>query len=389
MLFGSKRIFLDHASTTPIHKDVLKAMLPYLTKDFANPSAIYKEGKLMRERLEKYRTDVARMIDAGVKDIVFTGSGTESDNLAILGVYEASKAEVEKPHFIISAIEHPGIKETIKEVVKRGGEATIISVDEEGRVNPYEIYKALTPNTVLVSVMLANNEIGTIEPIGKISRLVREYRVTHNSKFPYMHTDASQAANYLKISLSSLGVDLLTLDASKMYGPKGIGVLVVRPHTTLHPLIFGGGQEWGLRSGTESLALIAGFTEALKIAERDREKETVRLSKLKEIFIEDIRSTISEAIINTPKENSLPNIISISIPGMLAEFVAIKLDKAGFMISTGSSCGSIKDSGGTQTVVALGRPEHKESTLRFSLGRSTTKKYVLEVLEEFKKIMLG
>ena len=150
---------------------------------------------------------------------------------------------------------------------------------------------------------------------------------------------------------------MLTLDASKMYGPKGVGMLVVRPHTILHPLIFGGGQERGLRSGTESLALIAGFTEALKIAERDREKETMRLSKLKEMFIADITANIKEAIINTPKENSLPNIISISVPGMLAEFVAIKLDKAGFMISTGSSCGSIKDSGGTQTVVALGRPE--------------------------------
>lgn len=385
--FKNKRIYLDYAATTPLSHQVLKAMTPYLHKNYFNPSAIYKEGKEMRTILEQCRIDVAKVLEVSSKDIVFTASGTEADNLALLGTFEASRGTISSPHIIISAIEHPGIKETAKEIVRRGGRVTTVSVDENGMVNPEEIFQAITNETVLVSIMLASNEIGVIEPISKISRLIKEYRRKHDTKFPYMHTDASQAVNYIRMSVPQHGVDMLTLDASKMYGPKGIGMLIVRPGIHLHPIMFGGGQEKGLRSGTESLALIVGFKESLHLANLDREKETKRLNPLKDYFISEIEKRIPNVIINTPKENTLPNIISISIPNMLAEFVAIQLDTKGFMVSTGSSCGNIKDKGGTETMVALGREDLRESTLRFSLGRSTTKKDLNMAILAFEKIM--
>lgn len=387
MFFKPKRIFLDHASTTPVLPEVLSSMLPFFDKFFFNPSAIYAEGKSASTKLLQYRTEVARILEVSSKDIVFLGSGTESDNLALLGVFEAAKVNIDKPHVIISPIEHPGIRETAKEIARRGGEVSIVSVDEDGRVDPQEVLRQIKPETVLISIMLANNETGVIEPIAQITRLVREYKKKNNLELPYVHTDASQAANYLRLSLPALGVDLLTLDGSKMYGPKGIGLLVVRPGVNIHSIIFGGGQEKGLRSGTESLALISGFARALEIAQRDRESESARLNILKEFFIKEINKSLPEAIINTPRENNLPNIVSVSIPGMLAEFVAIKFDKEGVMVSTGSSCGNTKDKGGSETLSALGKEDLRESTIRFSFGRGTTKKDLQRTIKIFKNIM--
>ena len=218
---------------------------------------------------------------------------------------------------------------------------------------------------------------------------VYEGKLEGNTTFPYIHTDASQAVNYLKVYMTSLGVDLMTLDGSKIYGPKGVGVLVVKPNVELHQIVFGGGQEKGLRSGTENPSFIVGFTKAFEIADRDRESESKRLSLIKNKFIDGIRKSLPEAIINTPTEDSLPNIVSVSVPGILSEFVAIKLDRDGFMVSTGSACGTNKSDSGTEALVALGRPELKESTIRFSFGRSTKTSDVERALRAFIKIMQG
>lgn len=381
-----KKIYLDYAATTPVLPEVKKVMEKYWAEDFYNPSAIYNEGKKIKGELLEWRTRAARVLEVSARDIVFTGSGTESDNLAILGAFEGARGKIETPHIIVSSIEHPGIKEAVREVERRGGEVTTISVDEKGLVSPQTILKEIKPNTILVSLMLANNEIGTIEPVSKVARMIREWRKENNSVFPYIHTDASQAANFLRVSVPSLGVDMLTLDASKIYGPKGIGLLVVRPPVYLHPVIGGGGQERGLRSGTENLALISGFVRALEIADRDREAESLRLNKLKKIFLDKLQKLFPEVVINTPLE-SLPNIISISFPGALAEFIVIKLDQKGIMLSTGSACGNLNNKDAESTIVAIGRGDLKDSTLRFSFGRKTTTRDLSFTLKILEKIM--
>ena len=388
-LFKSKRVYLDYASTTPVLPEVKKAMEKYLSKDFYNPSAIYTEAVQVKKELESMRTRVAKIIGVKSKEIYFVGSGTESVNLALLGVFEKSKEIIEKPHIIISAIEHPAVKESAKEIIRRGGEVTIIFADEFGRISPQEVLTSIKSNTVLISIMLANNEVGTIEPISKISRLVAEYKKKNDTLYPFIHTDASQATNYIKIYAPSIGVDLITLDGSKIYGPKGVGVLVVKSNVFLQPIIFGGGQERGLRSGTENVAQIAGFTKAFEIADKDREEEVKRLEIIKNKFIKELKESLPEIIINTPEEGSLPNIVSVSMKDMLAEFVAIKMDLKGFLISTGSACGSNKGASGTETLVGMSKGELKESTIRFSFGRFTKMSDADQALRAFVQIMQG
>ncbi len=361
----------------------------YLSRDFYNPSAIYTEAVQVKNELEEMRTRVARIIGVKSKDIYFTGSGTESVNLALLGVFEKAKEKIERPHIIISAIEHPAVKESAKEIVRRGGEVTIVFADEFGKVSPQEVSNSIKPSTILISVMLANNEVGTVQPISKISRLVAEYKKKNNTVYPFVHTDASQATNYIKIYAPSLGADMITLDGSKIYGPKGVGVLVVKSNVKILPIIFGGGQENGLRSATENVAQIAGFTKAFELADRDREKETERLEIIKNKFIESLKMNLPEIIINTPEVDSLPNIVSVSMKGMLAEFVAIKMDLRGFMVSTGSACGSNRGASGTETLVGMGKEELKESTIRFSFGRHTKMSDMDRVLKAFVQIMQG
>ncbi len=382
-----ERIFLDYASSTPLLPEARKSMEEYFRDDFYNPSAIYLEGKKIRDELNNFRTEIARLLHVSAKDIIFTSGGSESDNLALLGVFEAFNHKLEKPHFIISDIEHSAIMEAAKEIERRGGEVTKIRVNEEGIVSVEEIKNSLKANTVLVSVMLANNEIGTIEPIAKIARIVKEYRKEKETRFPYLHTDASQGANYLSLDLESLGVDMLTLDGGKIYGPRGSGILAVRPGVEIKPIIFGGGQEKGLRGGTENMALISGFSTALLIVQSDRLEESKRLEKIKKYFLEDIKSNFNGVLINTPTDVSLPNIVSISTPNILGELIAIKLNKEGILVSTGSSCGTFKNEGGSVTIKAIGRKHLSESTLRFSFGRHTTLNDIKHALNILKKII--
>lgn len=359
-LFPKKRIFMDYAGG----------------KD--NPSAIYAEGVEAKKRLEEARTQIARIIHAGSKDIIFTSGGTEADNLAILGIFEAAKTPSvwnpltlgvnKKLHIIISSFEHPAISETAKEVERRGGEVTVVQTDEKGRISPQEILNAVKENTILISIGLANGETGTIQPMSKIGRMVREYRKEKETNLPYLHTDASQAANFLDLNVESLRVDLMTFDGSKLSYSHGSGCLVVRPNVNLHPIIFGGGQERGLRSGTENVSAIVGFAESLILADKNREKESERLNSLRKYFIEEIKKKIPNVVINGSEEYTLPNIVSLSIPNILAEFVALKLDQKGIMVSVGSACNSRKN-----------LPD--KETLRFSFGKFTTKSEIVRALK--------
>ncbi|MES2214267.1 MAG: cysteine desulfurase family protein [Patescibacteria group bacterium] len=372
--FQKKRIFLDYASATPVLPEARKVMEKYVTDEFYNPSAIYAEGVLVRRELGQCREKVARHLHAGAKDIIFTSGGTESDNLAILGTFEKAAESVLVPHIIVSELEHPAILEAAEEVKRRGGDYTIIRADEEGIIRPDTIEKAITENTVLVSVSLAAGSIGVIQPVSKIGRMIREVRKKNSSSYPYFHTDATAAANYASLNVDALNVDLLTLDGAKMYAPKGSGVLVVRPGVELSPQILGGGQERGLRAGTENIPSIAGFAVALDIVVRDREKESKRLLSLRNKLLESVRSIQGAFIIGSP-ENLLPNVISVSFPGQISEFLAISLDQKGICVSAGAACQSQNDS-------------TDDLALRFSLGRGTTLKDIEVTEKALKEIVM-
>jgi cysteine desulfurase len=387
----SKRIFLDYASTTPLDPKVAKVMAPYFSKNFGNPSAIYKEGLVAKAAIKEAREDIARMLNVRPEEIIFTASGTEADNLAIIGIFNAFYKHQFTPHFITTTIEHPGVLEAFKCIEQQGAEVSYIKVDESGIVDPKHIAVALRPNTVLVSVMYANNEIGTIQPIRDIARVVRNYSNNNKTHYPYLHTDASQAANYLDLSFQKLGVDMMTLDASKIYGPKGIGLLAVKRNVDIKPIIFGGGQERGLRAGTENVPYIVGMAEALTIAQTMREKESLRLSKIREFFFNSVIKKYPSVLINGDRHNRLPNNVNICFPGIDAEFAVIKLDKAGISISSASSCMNLNENSYSYVVEALGQTGEKcrESSLRFTFGRATTQKEIELTLTHIQSIIIA
>jgi cysteine desulfurase len=385
----NKRIFLDYASATPILPEVRQAVAKYFLADFYNPSAIYEEGVKVRKEVEECRAQVAKLLGASAKEIIFTSGGTESDNLAILGAFEAfrqaqgKRPESSKPHIIISAIEHPAVMRAAEEVVRRGGEMSIAEVDEEGVVSFEHLKNLLKKNTFLVSIGLANSEIGTIQPLAKIGRLIKEERKSRESNYPLFHTDASAGASFINVNIETLQCDLMTLDGAKIYGPKGIGALALRRGVSIHPIIFGGGQERGRRAGTENPGLIAGFARALEIAARDREKEGERLESMRQEFINIVVKNLPQAIVNGSGESHLPNIVSVSIPGVLAEFLLLKLDKEGVLVSAGTACSLDEKESGSPVIRALGKNDLAESTLRLSFGRFTTEKEMKKAAEIF------
>jgi len=363
---------MDYASTTPVLKQVRQVMDKYYDKDFYNPGAIYGEALKVKKDIAEARKKVAKILGASSTGIVFTSSGTESNNLAILGAFEKSKEVFDKPHLLVSSIEHPAVLRAGKEVVRRGGEMSVVEVDEYGVVSIESLKKNLKKNTFLVSFGLANSEIGTIQPISKVARVIKEFRKENNSKYPLLHTDASQAPSFLSVGLEYLQVDLLTIDASKIYGPKGSALLAIRSGVEIQPVTLGGSQERGLRAGTENPSAIVGLSKSLEIAEQDREYESNHLEKLRQEFINLVSQKIPEAIINGSPDNHLPNIISISIPNTLSEFILLKLDKEGVMVSVGTTCSLDEKISGSPVITAIGKDDLKESTLRFSLGKQTT-----------------
>ena len=389
------RIYLDNAATTFTDKEILETMLPYFSGFLGNPSALHFDGRQAKNALDLAKQKVARIINADPKEIIFCGSGTESDNMAILGAARYYKTKGN--HLISTNIEHHAVLNPLEQLEKKAGfKASILEVENNGIISPKKIYENIRPETILISIMYANNEIGTIQPIKEVAKLIRRWKQANNRSSmepPFFHTDACQAAGYLDLDVKKLGVDLMTLNGSKIYGPKGVGMLYVRRGLSLEPIIWGGGQERGLRSGTENLAGIAGFTKALELAQKSRLKETARLVSLRNYFFQKILKNITKTFINGDLILRLPNNVNVSILDIEGEAALLYLDEQGISASTGSACDSSRLEP-SHVILALGRPyEYAHGSLRFTMGKHTTKKEIdytvktlKEVVEKLRKI---
>jgi len=382
------RAYLDHAATTRLDPCVLAAMVPYLDEEFGNPSSIYSLGRRSKDAIEDARAKVATVFGSRPDEIVFTGSGTESDNLAILGVARQYRALGK--HVVVSPIEHHAVLSPAKHLAKKEGfDITTLPVDVFGRVSPKDVAAALTSETVLVSVMYANNEVGTVEPIREIAKTIRDFKKANGrgeNEPPFFHTDACQAAGYLDLDVKKLGVDLLTVNGSKVYGPKGIGALFVRRGVKFEPIMFGGGQEKGLRPGTENVAGIVGFAEAFQIADGGRDAESARLSALRDRLISGILERVPKVELNGHPSERLPNNVNLSILDIEGEAILLYLDEAGISAATGSACDS-SSLDPSHVIVALGKPyEYAHASIRFTLGRETTERDVDLVLERLPEV---
>jgi cysteine desulfurase len=357
------RIYLDHAATTPVRRDVLDAMLPFFIEDGFNPSSIHAEGRRAKGAVDDARVRVARVLGARPREIVFTAGGSEADNLAIAGVARARRDEGR--HVVSAATEHHAVLHALDALREEGFEVTLLPVDRAGRVDPAAFAAALRPGTVLASVMLANNEIGTLAPVAALAALARERGVT-------FHTDAVQAPGQVPLDVGQLGVDLLSLSGHKFYGPKGVGILYVREGTPLVPHVRGGGQEYGRRAGTENVAGIAGIARALELAEADRTVVAPRMATLRDRLQAAIEASVPDVQINGAPADRLPNNLSVAFAGVDAEALLIRLDLEGIAASAGSACtsGSLEPS---HVGAAIGL-ERRFGTgvIRFSLGRTTT-----------------
>ncbi|MBX4210531.1 cysteine desulfurase [Candidatus Parcubacteria bacterium] len=383
MAKSAKRIYMDYASTTPVDPAVFSAMKPYFSEEFANPSALYREAVAAKKAVENARASLAKQIGAHPDEIIFTGSGTESVNLAILGTLGGQKI-TSKPHLVMTVIEHPAVLEAAAAAAWYGSKISQVTVSETGLIDPKDIKKAITPDTVLVSVMYANNEIGTIQPIHEVAKIVRHARKERSSTLPYFHTDASQAANYLDIHVDRLGVDLMTLDGSKIYGPKGIGILYARRGVPLRPIIFGGGQERSLRSGTENVALIVGIARALEITTKIKEKESKRLTKIRDYCISEIKKNFPDTLVNGDEDKRLPNNVNVCFPKLDSEFLVLSLDAQRIMASAATACLNIGDQNSSYVIEATGRKECAASSLRFTFGRGTKKSDITALIKALK-----
>jgi len=382
-----KRIYLDYAATTPLDKRVFQKMLPFLKDCFGNPSSIHSFGQQAKEAVDKARKKVAKFLNCSSSEIIFTGSATEANNLAIFGTVKACQRNgINHPHIITSQIEHHAILEPCHQLEKEGVKVTYLPVNKEGIVKVEDVKKAICKNTVLVTIMYANNEIGTIQPIAEIGKLIRKLK-TQNSKLKvFFHTDAVQAINYLDCDVQKLKVDLLTISAHKIYGPKGVGGLYIRKGTKIEPQILGGGHEGGLRSGTENVAGIVGLGEAIEIVKKERSK-IKKIKKLRDKLIDGILKQIPGSRLNGSRALRLPNNVNISIPGIEGESMVIALDEEGIACSTGSACssGSLEPS---HVLLSLGLPpQQAHSSLRLTLGKYTTEREIDKVLEILPKVV--
>ena len=380
MTLSERIIYMDHSATTPVRPEVLQAMMPHFTSDFGNPSSIYTVGQEARKAVDDARERIARNLGARMSEIVFTSGGTESDNAALKGVAFAIRSLGN--HIITTTIEHHAVLHTCYQLEQFGFDVTYVPVDEYGIVDPQDIVDAITDKTILVSVMMANNEIGTVQPIREIARLVKA-EAKQRSQTIVFHTDAVQAAGFLDINARSLGVDLLSLSAHKIYGPKGVGLLYIKRGTPFEEQNAGGGQERQRRSGTENVPGIVGFDEALNLAVTEREDNSAHCLRLREKLVQGIFETIDGVRLNGHPELRLPGNVNISFEGVEGEPVLLGLDFAGVCASSGSACSSASLEP-SHVLLAIGlTAEMAQGSLRITLGRDNTEEdvdYVLSVL---------
>ncbi len=406
-----RRIYLDYAATTPLDAGVFRAMKKIYQKNYFNPGGLYREGIAAWQLVNESRRSVAKLLGTTSEHVIFTRGGTESCNLAILGglstlltrppaasTLSTGMERGKLPHVITTNIEHAAVLETLTSLEKEKKiDLTIVPVHADGIVDVDDIKKALQPETVLVSVMYVNNEIGTIQPIKEIVKLVRWYKKHNDLKvYPLVHTDAIQAANYLDLHVERLGVDLMSLSGSKIYGPKSSGVLYVRNRELLAPMLHGGDQEFGLRAGTEDVAQIVGFSTAFKIARNTSEKENIRLQELQDYFLSELKKTIPDLIVNgvdpllageggsrrEPGEVCrICNNLNITVPGISGERLVIELDAKGICAASKSACK--EDNGEASHAITAIRPDASatDGAVRFTMGRGTTKADVQKAVD--------
>ncbi|HNR53378.1 MAG TPA: cysteine desulfurase NifS [Candidatus Dojkabacteria bacterium] len=374
------QIYLDHAATTKLRKEVLDSMLPFLTEQYGNPSSIYTLGREAKKAIDIAKEQVAKALNAKPNEIFFTGSGTESDNWALKGIAYANKEKGK--HIITSSIEHHAVLHTCEFLQKEGFDITYVPVDSEGIIDLDELKKAIRPDTILISVMLANNEIGTIQPIQEISQIAKENEI-------YLHTDAVQAVGSISVDVQDLGVDLLSLSGHKIYGPKGVGVLYVRSGTKISSFVHGGGQERGKRAGTENVANIVGIGKAIELATKDISTYSKHLQELRDMTIENILKEIPHTRLNGHREKRLPGNVNISFEYIEGESILLMLDSKGIAASSGSACtsGSLDPS---HVLLAIGLPhEIAHGSLRLTFGEENTKEDVKYLLETLPSIIEG
>ncbi len=373
---NTRTVYLDNAATTAVHPDVLNAMLPYFIEDSANPSSLHKAAKNARYACNKARHSVARLINAGDDEIFFTSGGSESDNWALKSI--AYMQRNKGNHIIVSSIEHHAILNTCKFLEKNGMEVTYLDVDNYGLVDPKDVENAIRPDTILISIMFANNEIGTIEPIKEIGSIAKKHGVL-------FHTDAVQAFGQIPIDVEDMNIDLLSASAHKVYGPKGIGILYVRRGIRMEPLIHGGAQEWGQRAGTSNVPGIVGMGKAAEIAERDMQNRVVHETGLRDHAIERILKEIPYSSLNGHRTKRLPGNVNISFQFVEGESILMSLNQEGICVSTGSACasGSLDPS---HVLLGIGLPhEAAHGSIRMTMSYSTTEKEVDFAIDVLKK----
>ena len=374
-----RKVYLDHSATTPVAADVLDAMIPYFNEKMGNPNSLHSWGREAKRAVDEARASVAALIGAEASDIVFTGCGSAADNLAIKGALWAAKKRGK--HIITSAVEHHAVIDSFKWLGKNGYEVTILPVDGECMVSPDSLREAIRDDTALVSIMFANNEVGTINPIAELGAICRE-------RGALFHTDAVQAAGHIRINAAELPVDMLTMSAHKMYGPKGIGALYVKKGLKLVPLVHGGGQEYGIRSGTENVPAIVGFGAAARLAVRlDNEGEEPRISRIRDKLLDGIIERIPDSFVTGHRTKRLPYHASVCVSRIEGEGMLLRLDYAGIGASSGSACtsGSLDPS---HVLLAMGL-DHATAhgSLRMTLGKDTSEEDIDYVLESFPPIV--
>ncbi len=376
-ILGKKMIYLDHAATTAINKDVLKEMMPYLINQYGNPSSIYSFGRKSRKAIENSRQQVAAAINAKKSEIYFTSGGTEADNWAIKGITQYYKNKGK--HIITTSIEHHAILNSCKRLEKEGFEISYLSVDNDGKISIEDLKKSIRSDTILISIMMANNEIGTLEPIAEIGKIARERNII-------FHTDAIQAVGSIPIDVEELQVDLLSISAHKFYGPKGVGALYIKKGTGIKKLMDGGEQEKDKRASTENVSAIVGMGKAIEIANKDLMQHQKQMFYLRDKAIEEILKNIPNTKLNGHAVDRLPGNVNIAFNGMEAEAMILKLDKMGFAVSSGSACASGSPEP-SHVLKAIGLShEMAQCSLRFTFGVENNIKDVEELVKSLKKI---
>lgn len=374
-----EQIYVDHAATAPMHPQVIDVITKVMAQQYGNPSSIHTFGRKARHIVDEAREQLAKSIGAHPNEIIITSGGTEADNYALIGVAQANQQTGK--HIITTEIEHHAVLHTCQQLEKSGFEVTYLPVDAEGRISIDDLKKALRDDTILVSIMFGNNEVGTIQPIKEIGDLLKE----HQALF---HTDAVQAYGLVSIDVSETNIDLLSVSAHKINGPKGIGFLYVRNNVLLSPLIFGGEQERKRRAGTENVASIAGFQEAVKVAQSERDQKVKKYQQFKQIMIEDLKTHEIDFSVNGSLENSLPHVLNLSFPGTNVEAMLVNLDLVGIAASSGSACtaGSIDPS---HVLVAMfgSHSEKLRNSIRFSFGLYNTTEQIHKVASATAEIV--